>query len=71
MADPQYGSEVAPAGPVQDMWQIDTIVGGPVDDRAGDQADFTGASGPAGLHGLGGQAEEPPAGGTHYDRIGF
>jgi hypothetical protein len=53
------------------MWQFDTIAGGPVHDRSASQDTFTGASGPAGEHGLGGQAEPPPPGGDRYDRIGF
>ncbi len=65
----QYGSEVAPNGPQQDMWQIDTLTG-TVGDRSSDQAVFTGGAGPAGEHGLGGQAEQID-GSTTYDRIGF
>jgi hypothetical protein len=79
-----YGSEVQPNPPQQDMFQID-VLAGQVGDRSGDQATFTGASGPAGLHGLGGQAEPPTTQdegarsgapgtiepGTVYERIGF
>jgi hypothetical protein len=80
-----FGSEIPPKGPQQDMFEIDVIAGGPADDRRGAENDFTGASGPAGLHGLGGEAE--PATSTDsgaragapgtiepntvYERIGF
>jgi hypothetical protein len=65
----QYGSEVAPQGPQQDMHQID-IIAGAVHDRATDQAVSTGGAGPAGENGLGGSAE-PQDGGILHDRIGF
>jgi len=65
-----YGSEVQPNPPQQDMFEVDTIVG-TVGDRSSDQAQFTGGAGPSGEHGLGGQAEPPPEGGTVYERIGF
>ena len=67
MADPRYGSEVAPEGPVQDMWQID-VLAGTVHDRTASPAEFTGGDTGSGL---GGQAETPPEGGTRYERIGF
>jgi hypothetical protein len=67
MADPQYGSEVAPAGPVQDMTAIDLIAGS-VHDRDAAPAEFTG--GDSG-QGLGGVAEPPPEGGMFYERIGY
>lgn len=54
----QYGSEVEPNGPVQDMEMIDTIAGS-VMDRTASPAAFTGGTGGAGL---GGTAEgEAPA----------
>ena len=64
--DPRYGSEVAPAGPVQDMMQIDTIAG-TVYDRRASPAEFTGGDGEIGL---GGTAEPGPDS-QFYDRIGF
>jgi hypothetical protein len=69
----QYGSEVGPNGPQQDMWAGDLIAGTP-GDRSSDQAAFTGGAGPAGEHGLGGQAEgldTSTGSGTIKDRIGF
>jgi hypothetical protein len=65
----QYGSEVGPQGPQQDMHAIDTIVG-TIGDRSSDQAQFTGGAGPAGEHGLGGSAE-PMDGDVLKERIGF
>lgn len=57
MAD--YGSEVAPNGPVQDMAAFDPIAGTfPPQERNAPQAGFTGGMGGAGL---GGQAEPPAA----------
>lgn len=49
----QYGSEVQPNGPVQDMKQIDTLTGS-VHTRDDGPAAFTGGTTGAGL---GGQAE--------------
>jgi len=68
MATPQYGSEVAPNGPVDDMYAIDLLTGQQNADRDSAPAQFTGGMGG---HGLGGQAEPPPPGGIFYERIGY
>jgi hypothetical protein len=55
------------------MTAIDTIAGS-VGDRSSDQGQFTGGAGPAGEHGLGGQAEgldTSTGSGIFKDRIGF
>ena len=65
-----YGSEIAPNGPQQDMWQIDTIAGS-VHDRDSSPGEATGGDTGAGL---GGQAEgldTSTGSGTVKDRIGF
>jgi len=60
-AAPQYGSEVPPKPPRQDMYAVDELAGGPVDDRTGNPATFTGGN----LErGLGGRANPPEAGDT-------
>lgn len=46
----QYGSEVQPNGPVQNMEEIDTLAGS-VMDRDASPAAFTGGTGGAGLGG--------------------
>jgi hypothetical protein len=63
----QYGSQVAPEPPVQDMYAVDTIAGS-VHDRAASPAQATGDTGGGGL---GGTAEPAPLGGDRYDRIGY
>jgi hypothetical protein len=68
MAQPQYGSEVGPNPPQQDMTQIDVIAGEAGHTRDLPPAAFTGGTGGSGL---GGQAETAPEGGVMYDRIGF
>ena len=62
-----YGADVAPTGPVQDMWAYDPIAGS-VHDRTASAADFTG--GDSGI-GLGGMAEPMEDGGDRYERRGF
>lgn len=64
--NPQYGAEIPPDGPQQDMWAIDTIAGS-VHDRRASPADATGGDTETGL---GGEAEHD-SGPTVYDRIGF
>lgn len=69
MREAQYGSEVGPKGPQQDMWAFDGIAGTfPPNERDASPDVFTGGTGGVGL---GGQAEPPPPGGDRYDRIGF
>lgn len=68
MADPQYGSEVAPQPPVDDMYAIDQLAGQFDADRDSSPAAFGGGTGGAGL---GGQAEPPPEGGIFKQRIGY
>ena len=64
----QYGSEVAPNGPVQDMWAYDDIAGTfPPRERDAPPSDFTGGTGGGGLGGV----AEPMDGGDRYERIGF
>lgn len=46
----QYGSEVEPNGPVQDMEMIDNL-GGPAQDRDASPKSFTGGTTGAGLGG--------------------
>ena len=70
----QYGGQVAPNGPQQDMWAHDVIAGDPNVNRSEDQALHTGGAGPAGEHGLGGQAEgldTSTGSDTRKERIGF
>ena len=56
MAD--YGAEVLPMGPLQDMTQIDVIAGSGPHDRSAREQDFTGGLGPVvGEPGFGGSAE--------------
>src|SRR5581483_8964636 len=50
---PTYGGQVSAMAPRQDMYAIDTLAGGPPQDRTGDPADFT--AGDKGM-GLGGEA---------------
>jgi len=47
---PQYGCEVAPSGPRQEMTAIDTLAGS-VRDRTTGQSEFTGGTGNAGIGG--------------------
>lgn len=68
MTQPQYGSEVAPLPPVDDMYAIDTLAGQTDADRDSSQASFTGGMGGGGL---GGTAEPAPEGGVFKQRIGF
>lgn len=68
MANPQYGSEVGPNPPQQDMTELDVLAGQVAADRTNDPASYGGGTGGAGL---GGVAEPAPEGGTMYDRIGF
>lgn len=57
---PEYGSQVPPKAPRQNMYAIDELAGGPVSDRRADPSQFTGGDGE---YGLGGQANsgEPGA----------
>jgi hypothetical protein len=68
MADPTYGSEVAPNPPVDDMYAIDQLAGQFDADRDSSPASFTGGMGGAGL---GGTAEPAPEGGPMKQRIGY
>lgn len=68
MADAQYGSEVAPQPPVDDMYAIDVLAGQVNADLNTSPAQFGGGTGGAGL---GGTAEAPPEGGPFKDRIGY
>ena len=64
-----YGADVAPTGPVQDMWAYDPIAGTfPPLERDASPEDFTGGTGGAGL---GGMAEPQEDGGDRYERRGF
>ena len=47
----EFGSEVAPNGPLQDMSAIDTIAGS-VHARDASEAEFTGGTGGGGLGGM-------------------
>lgn len=66
MITPQYGCEVGPAGPQQDMAAIDHIAGGDALDRSASPATFTGGTTGAGLGGTAIPAEKEMG-----DRIGF
>lgn len=66
----QYGSEVAPQGPVQDMWAIDTIAGS-VHDRDSSPAETTGGDTGSGLGGVAEGLDTSTGSGTVKDRIGF
>jgi hypothetical protein len=59
MADQRYGSEILPRQPLQDMEEIDTLVGS-VQDRTANPADFTGGTTGAGLGGTAIVPEEAP-----------
>jgi hypothetical protein len=68
-----YGADVAPNGPVEDMFAIEPIAGQfPAQERSASPGEFTGGTGGAGL---GGQAEPMSPGGeqggTVYQRRGF
>ncbi len=62
----QYGSEVGPNPPQQDMYAVDVIVG-PQHDRGASPAEFTVGTGGAGEGGVAGGPTYPEFG----DRIGF
>lgn len=68
MAQPQYGSEVGPQPPQDDMYAIDVLMGQTDADRSSSPSAFTGGTGGAGL---GGTAEPAPEGGIFKDRIGY
>jgi len=62
----QFGSEVSAMPPRQDMYEIDTLAGGPIQDRTGNPADFTGGD----LEkGLGGNANPDINNGTMVDGV--
>lgn len=68
MAQPQYGSEVGPQPPQDDMYAIDVLTGQQNADINTSPAQFTGGTGGAGL---GGSAEPAPEGGIRHERIGY
>jgi hypothetical protein len=68
LTEADFGGEVGPKPPQQDMLEIDVLAGGPVEDRTASPAVFTGGDKEAGL---GGEACEPEPGGPLHDRIGF
>jgi hypothetical protein len=68
MAQPQYGSEVGPLPPQDDMYAIDVLAGQTGADISTSPSQFTGGTGGAGL---GGSAEPAPEGGPMKDRIGY
>ncbi|GEM_PF-2680993 len=72
---PRYGGEVSAAGPRQDMFVIDTLAGGPADDRRGDPATFTAGDRERGLGGSANPQEpgldEQSAGYQYGHRVGI
>lgn len=68
-----YGSQVPPGPPRQDMYAIDPIAGGPVQDRTASPADFTGGNLGRGLGGAANPAEMGTAEGAAVlgERIGI
>lgn len=68
MADAQYGSEVGPKPPQDDMYAIDVLAGQINADSSAQPGQFGGGTGGGGI---GGQAEPPVEGGTMKQRIGY
>jgi hypothetical protein len=68
LTEAEYGGEVGPKPPQQEMHEIDVLAGGPVEDRKASPAIFTGGDKEAGL---GGEANPPEPGGIFHERIGF
>jgi hypothetical protein len=68
----QYGAEIGPNGPQQDMWAFDDIAGVfPPRERNAPQGDFTGGMGGAGLGGEAEGLDTSTGSDTVKDRIGF
>ncbi|HEV3312613.1 MAG TPA: hypothetical protein VG815_19035 [Chloroflexota bacterium] len=73
--DPRFGGEVSAESPRQDMFVIDTLAGGPADDRRAAPAVFTGGDLERGLGGVANPQEpgvdEQKAGYTYGEKVGI